>query len=171
MDKESEIDSGHPDLRKMFYHYLDGFDKMSGPSPLMFCPAARSQHDQIRKEISFELAAPRWDIGEYIIGYCYWAADEINYLDVIGLDWYSEVDPVFRTTAKSYTPIFSDPIEKHHFSPSPWPWGIASHTQSQGTTEYTFDHPVGQNNARLDGSVAFEKFLGVFMRIPDGAPM
>jgi len=155
---QSEIDNGHPDLRKMFHHNLDGFTPTSGPSPLMFCPAARPEHDQVRKEISFELAPSRWDNGEYTIGYCYWAANEEGYLDVIELDWYSECDPAFRITDKSWTPIFSDPLEKHHFAPSPWPWGLASHTQSEGTTEYTFDHPLGQNNARLDGSVTFEKF-------------
>jgi prepilin-type N-terminal cleavage/methylation domain-containing protein len=156
---QSELDNGHPDLRKMFYHNLDGFTRTSGPSQLMFCPAAQPEHDQVRKEISFESAASRWDNGEYTIGYYYWAANEKSYLDVIDLEWYSECDTAFRASDKPWTPIFSDPLEKHHFAPSPWPWGLASHTQSEGTAEYTFDHPLGQNNARLDGSVIFEKFV------------
>ena len=155
---QHEIDAGYPDLRRMFYGYLDGFTEESGPSALMFCPSARPGRDRVRKEISFELAAARWDDSEYVIGYCYWAANEERYLDVIGLDWYSECDPVHLTTGSASTPIFSDPIEKHHFAPSPWPWGVASHTASDGTTEYTFDHPIGQNNARLGGSVVFERF-------------
>jgi len=155
---QQEILNGLPDLRQMFNGYLDGFDIQTGPSPVMYCPSARPQHDQVRKELSFELCSDRWDQGEYVMGYAYWGADEEEYLDVIGLDWFSEYDPVYRTTtAKSYTPLFSDLLEKHHFSPSPWPWGLASHTK-KGTIEFTYDHPSGQNNARLDGSVEFEKF-------------
>lgn len=153
---QHEINKGHPDLRDMFEGYLSGFDKRGGASPLMFCPSARPQLDQRRRQISYELASTRWDNGDYVIGYAYWAAIEDN-LDAIELDWFSEVDPACRTTDKPYTPIFSDPLEKHHFSSSPYPWGLASHTR-EGTTEYTSSKPAGQNNARLDGSVGFQRF-------------
>jgi type II secretory pathway pseudopilin PulG len=157
LGRQEEINRGHPDLRDMFEGYLGGFDKNDGPSPLMFCPSARPQHDQVLRRISFEMASQRWAEGHYVIGYSYWAAKEDN-LDAIELDWFSEVDPVTRTTERAYTPIFSDPLEKHHFSPAPHPWGIASHTRSEGTTELTSANPVGQNNARLDGSVEFLRF-------------
>ncbi|MFX0196158.1 MAG: prepilin-type N-terminal cleavage/methylation domain-containing protein [Candidatus Hodarchaeota archaeon] len=153
---QREINKGHPDLRDMFNGYLLGFDKNDGASPHMFCPSARPQLDQCRRQISYELASTRWDKGDYVIGYPYWAAIEEN-LDAIGLDWFSEVDPVYRTTVRAYTPLFSDPLEKHHFSPSPHQWGLASHTR-EGTTENTSARPAGQNNARLDGSVTFLKF-------------
>ena len=156
LGQQHEIDKGHPDLRDMFAGYLSGFDKHGGPSPLMFCPSARPQLDQRRRQISYALASTRWSDGDYVIGYAYWAAIEDN-LDAIELDWFSEVDPPSRTTDRSYTPIFSDPLEKHHFSPSPHPWGLASHTR-EGTTEYTSSKPAGQNNARLDGSVGFQRF-------------
>ncbi|UCD58604.1 MAG: DUF1559 domain-containing protein, partial [Candidatus Hydrogenedentota bacterium] len=157
LSSQSEIDRGHPDLRKMFYSYLSGFNETSGPSRLMFCPSARPQHDQRRKMISFELASARWENGQYVIGYPYWAATEANY-DALEWDWYSETDPADSTMARPHTPIFSDPLEKHHFSPSPWPWGLSSHTRSEGTAEWTFADPIGQNNARLDGSVDFARF-------------
>lgn len=154
---QAEIDRGHPDLRDMFHGYLAGFDKATGPSPLMFCPSARPRGDQHMRRISFEMGSSKWEQGHYVIGYSYWAAIEDN-LDAIELDWFSEVDPVFRTTDRAYTPVFSDPLEKHHFSPSPHRWNIASHTRSEGTTDFTSADPVGQNNARLDGSVAFLTF-------------
>ena len=156
LGQQREINQGHPDLRDMFDGYLSGFDKHGGASPLMFCPSARPQLDQRRRQISYELASTRWSTGDYVIGYAYWAAIEDN-LDAIELDWLSEVEPPSRTTDKPYTPIFSDPLEKHHASPSPYPWGLASHTR-EGTTEYTSSEPVGQNNARLDGSVRFQRF-------------
>lgn len=92
-----------------------------------------------------------------MIGYPYWAANEDNF-DAIGWDWFSETDPAYSTTASPYTPIFSDPLEKHHFSSSGQSWAVASHTRSEGTTEDTSSDPVGQNNARLDGSVDFVTF-------------
>ena len=152
-----EIDGGHPDLRDIFQGYLGGFQKVAGPSPLMFCPSARPRHDAADRRVSFEAGAARWAKGHYVTGYAYWAAKEEN-LDAIGWDWYSETDPAYRTTASPYTPLFSDPLEKCHFTPEPYPWNIASHTRSQGTTEFTSAQPVGQNNARLDGSVEFLTF-------------
>jgi len=152
-----EIDRGHPDLRNMFQGYLGGFQKAMGPSALMFCPSARSRHDGENRRVSFEAGAARWAQGHYVIGYPYWAANEEN-LDAIGWDWYSETDPAYRTTASGHTPLFSDPLEKRHYVPEPHPWEIASHTRSQGTVEFTSATPVGQNNARLDGSVDFVTF-------------
>jgi prepilin-type N-terminal cleavage/methylation domain-containing protein len=154
---QQEIDKGHPDLRDMFQGYLGGFEKKAGPSPLMFCPSARSPHDQKWRRISFEQGSVRWAQGHYVIGYPYWAANENNY-DTIGWDWFSETDPVFRTTGNPHTPIFSDPLEKYHFSSTPHLWAIASHTRSEGTSEFTSANPDGQNNARLDGSVDFITF-------------
>ena len=152
-----EVDRGYPDLRDMFQGYLGGFDKTTGPSPLMFCPSARPRHDTADCRVSSEAGAAWWAKGHYVIGYAYWAANEEN-LDALGWDWFSETDPAFRTTASSYTPLFSDPLEKRHFDPEPYPWEIASHTRHEGTTEFTSAEPVGQNNARLDGSVEFLTF-------------
>ena len=152
-----EIDRGHPDLRDMFESYLGGFQKATGPSPLMFCPAARPRYDRPDRRVSYEAGAARWRQHHYVMGYAYWAAKEA-YFDAIGWDWYSETDPAFRTTASPYTPLFSDPLEKRHFTPEPSAWNIASHTRHEGTTEFTSDDPVGQNNARLDGSVEFVTF-------------
>ena len=157
LGRQLEIDSGHPDLRNMFQGYLGGFEKKNGPSPVMFCPSARPEYDQQRRRLSFASGSSRWEQGHYVLGYSYWAAVEDN-LDVLKVDWFSDVHPPCRTTDKPYTPLFSDPVEKHHSSPSPHPWGMASHTRSQGTAEYTAADPVGQNNARLDGSVEFLKF-------------
>jgi prepilin-type N-terminal cleavage/methylation domain-containing protein len=154
---QREIAMGHPDLRNMFQGYLGGFEKKHGPSPTMFCPSARRQYDQQRRRFSFDSGSARWEQGHYVLGYSYWAAVEDN-LDALELDWFSDMDPPRRTTDKSYTPLFSDPVEKHHSSPSPYPWGVASHTRSQGTAEFTSADPVGQNNARLDGSVDFLRF-------------
>ena len=152
-----EIDRGHPDLRDMFESYLGGFRKAAGPSPSMFCPSARPRGNQEDERVSFEAGATRWVNGHYAIGYHYWAANEEN-LDTIGLDWFSETDPAHRTTASPHTPVFSDPAEKRHFTPEPYSWNIASHTRSRGTTEHTSADPIGQNNARLDGSVEFLTF-------------
>ena len=154
---QQEIDQGHPDLRNMFQGYLGNFKKVAGPSPLMFCPSARPGPDPTRHRVHLEAGIARWTQGHYAIGYAYWAAKEDNF-DAIGWDWYSETDPAFRTTAHPFTPLFSDPMEKRHFAPEPYPWDIASHTRSRGTTEFTSAHPVGQNNARLDGSVEFVTF-------------
>lgn len=153
---QHEINKGHPDLRDMFSGYLPDFNKKDGASPLMFCPSARPQLNQRRRRLSYKLASTRWDKGDYVIGYPYWAAIEEN-LDAIELDWISEVDPVSRTTERSYTPVFSDPLEKHHFSSSPYKWGLAGHTRV-GTIENTSIRPIGQNNAWLNGSVTFLKF-------------
>lgn len=152
-----EIDKGHPDLRDMFQRYLSGFNKATGPSPLMFCPSARLGGGGQGDRVSFEAGSARWSAGHYAIGYAYWAANEDN-LDAVGLDWYSETDPAHRTTASPYTPLFSDPLEKHHFSSTDPTWLVASHTQAAGTTEYTSSDPVGQNNARLDGAIDFVRF-------------
>ncbi|UCD49302.1 MAG: type II secretion system protein [Phycisphaerales bacterium] len=152
-----EIDKGYPDLRDLFQGYLSGFDKAAGPSPLMFCPAARPQRALQDGRISFASGARRWSQGHYVTGYAYWAANEEN-LDAIGLDWYSETDPVYRTTASPYTPLFSDPLEKRHFTSVDRAWSVASHTRSAGTAEDTSAQPVGQNNARLDGAVEFVRF-------------
>jgi type II secretory pathway pseudopilin PulG len=152
-----EIDKGYPDLRDMFQRYLSGFDKAIGPSPLMFCPSARLRPAQQGNRVSFAAGADRWAKGHYAIGYAYWAANEDN-LDAIGLDWFSETDPAHRTTASPYTPLFSDPLEKHQFSSTGRPWRVASHTRAGGTTEYTSANPVGQNNARLGGAVEFVRF-------------
>ena len=152
-----ELDRGHPDLRNMFESYLGGFRKAAGPSPLMFCPSARPRYDRSDRRVSYEAGAALWSQGRYVTGYAYWAANEANF-DAIGWDWYSESDPAFRTTASPYTPLFSDPLEKHHHRPGPYAWSIASHTRREGTTEFTSAQPVGQNNARLDGSVEFLTF-------------
>ena len=152
-----EIDKGHPDLRDMFQGYLGGFEKTRGPSPLMFCPSARLQGARQGTGISFGSGSARWDKGHYAIGYAYWAANEDNF-DAIGWDWFSETDPAFRATASPYTPLFSDPLEKRHFSSDGRAWLVASHTRSSGTTEYTSANPVGQNNARLDGAVEFVRY-------------
>ena len=154
---QAEIDQDHPDLRNLFQSYLGGFQKAVGPSPLMFCPSARPQYDRKDRRVNLTAGTARWKQGHYVIGYAYWAANEENF-DTIGWDWYSETDPAYRTTASPYTPIFSDPLEKRHFTPDPYRWDIASHTRHQGTTEFTTDDPVGQNNARLDGSVEFLTF-------------
>jgi len=152
-----EIDQGFPDLRDMFQGYLIGFDKAAGPSPLMFCPAARPSQVLQGGRISFAAGTARWSQGHYVTGYAYWAANEEN-LDAIGLDWYSETDPVYRTTASPYTPLYSDPLEKRHFTSVERDWSVASHTRSAGTAEDTASEPVGQNNARLDGAVEFVRF-------------
>ena len=154
---QQEINAGHPDLRNMFQGYLGGFEKNHGPAPSMFCPSARPQYDQQRRRFSHDFGSSRWKQGHYVLGYAYWGAVEDN-LDALELDWFSEVEPPRRTTDKPYTPLFSDPAEKHHSSPSPYPWGVASHTRSRGTAEFTSADPMGQNNARLDGSVDFLKF-------------
>ena len=153
---QDEVDSGYPDIRKIFCKYLDHPDGYNKPAKIMYCPASKSINDQVRKTLSYENSQKQWQNGIYNIGYMYWAINE-DCLDAIEWDWYSDFSPVYKTTAKGSTPIFSDPLEKHHFSPSPWPWGIASHTKN-GTSEYSYKDPEGQNNAMLDGSVIFYKF-------------
>ena len=153
-----DIAAGFPDLRDMFDGYLDGYMDKSKPSPFMFCPSAQAKNDRQRRQLGYDQAPNRWNSGVFTMGYTYWAANEEKVLDVLGLDWYSEADPAYRITDKAWKVLFSDPLELDT-STSPGIWRLASHTKSQGTTENTTVDPVGQNNARLDGSVDFMTFV------------
>jgi len=165
-----DLGGGPEDLRAMFYDTLGDFDG-SRPLEMMYCPSARdlpgSEQDWLASDVGVHLWVDR---GIYWTGYHYWALYGQSTFPVeVGeggmAHRYSKTKSPVTMSDNSRTPLFTDTVTEwvpplDYIGPGGYVWRYiaASHTRTRGTVGYQAEPPTGQNNARLDGSCAWQSY-------------
>jgi len=153
------------ELRPMFYDSLSGVEA-SRPLEVMFCPSARAgKENRYGYDLSYEWAVPHWALGgTYPMGYKYWglARGDLEFPLLIPdtsatVTWHSSARWPINLSDHSRTPLFSDPLSMRLGYPL-WRFSVTSHSKTMGTNTQTDAPPEGQNNARLDGSCAWQSY-------------